>query len=112
MADRNKENEGVVKATKAASGYGPAFHDPEPNYNNSWRMYRCVCSLLLQHNTTSFDILSRNKLTYGRWYRFDNKSRFITGIPPYTGGAFVQPVLELYSWKEFFTNRRLVLVAL
>ena len=63
-------------------------------------------------NTTSFDILSRNKLTYGRWYRFDSKSRFITGIPPFTGHAFVQPVLELYSWKEFFTNRRLVLVAL
>ena len=58
------------------------------------------------------NLLSRNKLTYGRWYRFDNKTRFITGIPPFTGRAFVQPVLELHSWSEFFTNRRLVRVAL
>ena len=56
--------------------------------------------------------LYRNKLTYGRWYHFDSKSRFITGIPPHTGHAFKQPVLELYSWSEFFTNRRLVRVAL
>jgi len=61
---------------------------------------------------TTCNLFSRNKNTFGRWYRFDNKSRFITGIPPYTGRAFVQPVLELYSWTEFFNNRRLVLVAL
>ena len=47
MADRNKENEGVVKATNATSGYNPAFYDPEPNCNNAWRMYRCVCLFLL-----------------------------------------------------------------
>jgi hypothetical protein len=47
MADRNKENEGVVKATNAKSGYNPAFYDPEPNGNNAWRMYRCVCLFLL-----------------------------------------------------------------
>ena len=56
--------------------------------------------------------MSRNKTTYGRWYRFDGKARFITGIPPLTGHAFKQPVLELYSWKEFFATRRLVRVAL
>ena len=42
-----KENEGVVKATNATSGYNPAFYDPEPNCNNAWRMYRCVCLFLL-----------------------------------------------------------------
>jgi len=47
MADRNKENEGVVKATNATSGYNPAFFDPEPSYHNDWRMYRCVCLFLL-----------------------------------------------------------------
>ena len=47
MADRNKENEGVVKATNATNGYNPAFHDPEPNCNNAWRMYRCVGLFLL-----------------------------------------------------------------
>ena len=47
MADGNKENEGVVKATTVASSYAPAFHDPEQNGRNSWTMYRCVCLLLL-----------------------------------------------------------------
>ena len=116
MADRNKENEGVVKAANATSGYNPAFHDPEPNCSNAWRIYRCVClcTLVFTLSTSArqHNLLSRNKNTYGRWYRFDGKARFITGIPPLTGHAFKQPVLELYSWKEFFTNRRLVLVAL
>ena len=49
MATSNKENEGAVKATNATGGYNPAFHDPEPNCNNAWRMYRCVCLFLLQH---------------------------------------------------------------
>ena len=103
----------MVKATNDTSSYNPAFHDPEPNCNNDWRMYRCVCLFLLQHvEHVQHNLLSRNKTTYGRWNRFDNKPRFITGIPPLTGHAFKQPVLELYSWKEFFTNRRLVRVAL
>ncbi len=73
-------------------------------------VFACLFCQLQHVNTTSH--LSRNKNTYGRWYRFDNKARFITGIPPLTGHAFKQPVLELYSWKEFFANRRLVRVAL
>ena len=70
-----------------------------------------ACFLTAFYFTTS-NILCRNKLTYGRWYRFDSKSRFICGTPPFTGKNFKQPVLELYSWSEFFTNRRLVRVAL
>ena len=68
-------------------------------------VFACCC-----FNTS--DLLSRNKITFGRWYRFDNAARFITGVPPWTGRVYKQPVLELYSWKEFFTNRRLVRVAL
>ena len=57
MADKNKENEGVVKAANATSGYNLAFHDPEPNCNNAWRIYRCVWLFILstsarQHNLT------------------------------------------------------------
>jgi hypothetical protein len=73
-----------------------------------------VCFYFVNFSTSNVQhkLLSRNKSTYGRWYRFDNKPRFITGIPPLTGHAFKQPVLELYSWTEFFTNRRLVRIAL
>jgi hypothetical protein len=47
---------------------------------------------------------SRNKLTFGRWWRKNGKAYFVTGIPPMTGGAFIQPALELYSWKLFFES--------
>ena len=42
-----------MEATNATSGYNPAFYDPEPNCNNAWRMYRCVCLFLLCQLTTS-----------------------------------------------------------
>ena len=47
---------------------------------------------------------SRNKLTFGRWWRKAGKAYFVVGIPPMTGGAFMQPALELYSWKLFFES--------
>jgi hypothetical protein len=47
---------------------------------------------------------SRNKQTFGRWWRKDGKAYFVTGIPDSMGSAFKQPVLELYSWKLFVEN--------
>jgi hypothetical protein len=55
---------------------------------------------------------SRNKPTFGRWWRKDGKAFFVTGIPPFTGGAFHQPYLELYSWKLFVESGKEVRVFL
>ena len=53
--------------------------------------------------------------TFGRWFRSkkDNKCYFITGTPSSVSGHVLkQPVLELYSWKEFVDSGRMVRVAL
>ena len=59
------------------------------------------------------DFFVRNKNTFGRWYRKSNcKAVFITGTPPYTGKAFIQPVFaELYSWSDFVLTGKNVKLA-
>ena len=101
----SKENAGVSKSFSAKTFTSKTFHDPEPNPRNSWKEYRFVWRSLASCLRVYFALISqwsRNKQTFGRWWRKDGKNLFVTGIPSSTGGAFTQPVLELYSWKDFF----------
>jgi hypothetical protein len=67
----------------------------------AWRsLIACVRLQLL----VLISLWNRNKPTFGRWWRLKGKAHFVTGIPPMTGGAFIQPALELYSWKLYFEN--------
>ncbi len=110
----DKENAGVSKS--ATQQYtSKTFHDPEPNCRNKWQQYRWVWRSLIACVRVHLRVLnshsSRNKLTFGRWWRKANKNHFVTGVPPMTGGAFKQPALELYSWKLFFESGAEVRVA-
>ena len=72
----------------------------------------CLCARAFESShLTLVSYWSRNKLTFGRWWRKQGKSHFVTGIPTMTGGAFKQPALELYSWKLFFESGAEVRVA-
>jgi hypothetical protein len=102
----DKENTGVSKsATKQYTS--KTFFDPEDNVRNAWQQYRWVWRSLAACLRVQFVLISqwsRNKLTFGRWWRKNGKAYFVTGIPPMTGGAFKQPALELYSWQLFFES--------
>ncbi len=107
----NKENRGVSKASiEGAIAF--TYFDPDENARNCWQMYRCVPRALGSIGGHR-DFFVRNKNTFGRWYRKSNcKAVFITGTPPYTGKAFIQPVFaELYSWSEFLRTRKNVKLA-
>ena len=108
----NKENRGVSKASiEGAIAF--TYFDPVENARNGWLMYRCVARALGSVGVRHRDFFVRNKNTFGRWFRRSNcKAVFITGTPPYTGKAFIQPVFaELYSWSEFLLTGKNVKLA-
>ena len=62
------------------------------------------CLLMLAYCAVSH--LNRQMKTFGRWVRKDGKPHFVTGA----SASCNQPVLELYSWKEFSDNGKKVRV--
>jgi hypothetical protein len=54
---------------------------------------------------------SRGLFTWGRWSKDHNgKAHFVCGVPDPTDSKHSQPVLELYSWKEFLSSGKFVRV--
>jgi hypothetical protein len=78
------------------------YFDPEDNGRNGWFQFRFAPPSFLNPD---FHACFRNRQTYGRWHRFSKeKSVFITGIPK--DEAFVQPVMDLCSWKDYLAFQR------
>jgi hypothetical protein len=108
----NKENRGVSKTSIEGA---VTYFDPNENARNCWQLYRCAARALAAVGAIwcHRDFFARNKNTFGRWFRRANcKAVFITGTPPFTGKAFIQPVFaELYSWSEFLLTGKNVKLA-
>jgi len=81
------------------------YFDPDSHSRNAWCQFRFAPPL--PHNFFfEFHACFRNRNTFGRWQKIDGKSVFIAGTPLWTGKAFVQPVMDLCSWKDYLKFQR------